>query len=326
MNRSPARAVWINVAVLIAAAALVQGLWGWQGLLRPWREVPPGALGLALAGLFSSYGLRAARIYIAETEIPRGAYGACLRLILINNALNWLLPARSGEASFPWLMRRWFGVDGARATGILLWLRLLDLHVLATVAAICAAAGWLAGAELAANAARTLALLAASAPLAIFALRRPLAAWCARPANRLARLAGRVLQGLPQRGGGLLRDLALTWLSWGIKLAALGWVLARLLGLRPALGILGAIGGDLSTVLPLHAPGGFGTYEAGVLALLAPGDSGAPLARLLAAAVNLHLLVLGSALLAGAGAALTGSPAKANARLSDLKTDKDLPP
>jgi uncharacterized membrane protein YbhN (UPF0104 family) len=315
MNRSPARAVALNLLWLAGGAALVQWLWGWERLLRPWREVAIGVLGLAVTGLLASYALRAARIYIAETEIPRGAYGTCLRLILINNALNWLLPARSGEASFPFLMRRWFGVDGARATGILLWLRLLDLHVLATIAAVCIAAGWLDGAALAAGAARALAAAAALAPPAIFALRRPLAAWCQRHAHRAAQLASRLLQGLPERPSGVLRDLALTWLSWLIKLAALGVVLANLAGLGRTLGVLGAIGGDLSTVLPVHAPGGFGTYEAGVLALLAPGASGARLAILLGAAVNLHLLVLGSALLAGAAASLGGSPARVDVKL-----------
>jgi cellulose synthase/poly-beta-1,6-N-acetylglucosamine synthase-like glycosyltransferase len=67
--------------------------------------------------------------------------------------------------------------------------------------------------------------------------------------------------------------------------------------------LLGVIGGDLSTVLPLHAPGGFGTYEAGVMALVA--TAARPDAAVLAAAVNLHLLVLGIALLAGAIAWLT---------------------
>jgi uncharacterized membrane protein YbhN (UPF0104 family) len=50
-------------------------------------------------------------------------------------------------------------------------------------------------------------------------------------------------------------------------------------------------------VLPIHAPGGFGTYEAGVLAAL---SAGTPTSRqALAGAVNLHLLVLTTALVAG---------------------------
>jgi uncharacterized membrane protein YbhN (UPF0104 family) len=113
-----------------------------------------------------------------------------------------------------------------------------------------------------------------------------------------------VLGGLPQRASGLALDLGLSWLSWGIKLSALGWVLSRLAGLPQSLGTLGAIGGDLSTVLPVHAPGGFGTYEAGVMALLAPGAT--PSGVLLAGAVNLHLLVLTTALLAGAAAWAAG--------------------
>ena len=91
-----------------------------------------------------------------------------------------------------------------------------------------------------------------------------------------------------------------------MKLAALGIVLGLLAGLRPVLGTLGAIGGDLSTVLPLHAPGGFGTYEAGAMALLVPASAGADAGPLLAAAVNLHLLVLTTALIAGAVAWLAG--------------------
>ena len=117
-----------------------------------------------------------------------------------------------------------------------------------------------------------------------------------------------MLSGLPQRPAGLALDLSLSWLSWGIKLAALSWVLARLAGIPQSLGTLGVIGGDLSTVLPVHAPGGFGTYEAGELALLAPGAT--PSGALLAAAVNLHLLVLTTALLAGAVAWAVGGAHK----------------
>src|SRR5581483_3780911 len=133
-------------------------------------------------------------------------------------------------------------------------------------------------------------------------------------AQRSRGLAARVLGGVPQRLAGVALDLALSWSAWCVKLLALGWVLALLAGISPPLGTLGAIGGDLSTVLPVHAPGGFGTYEAGVLALLAPGA--APSGLLLAGAVDLHLLVLTTALLAGAAAwAAGGANRAANAKL-----------
>ena len=307
-------ALLLNVLVLGLFAWAVEHYWGWGKLLSPWRELELPTLLLAVCGLLLSYGVRALRIYLAEHDIPRGQYLACLRLILLNNTINLLLPARSGEASFPILMNRWFGIDPARATGTLIWLRLLDLHVLATVGAACAAAGWLDAQHGLSRLAWLAAGAAALAPLVFFALRRPLAARLTGHGGRIPALLARVLTGLPHRYAGLALDLSLSWLSWGIKLTALGWVLSRLANIPQTLGTLGAIGGDLSTVLPIHAPGGFGTYEAGVMALLAPGAT--PSGELLAGAVNLHLLVLTTALLSGAAAWLATAARKpANAKL-----------
>ncbi|MDE2149172.1 MAG: flippase-like domain-containing protein [Gammaproteobacteria bacterium] len=302
MTARARRVAALNLLLLAALAALLQWQWGWNRLLAPWRELPPASVALAAAGLLASYGLRALRIYWAEPDIPQGRFGTCLRLVLLNNAFNWLLPMRSGEASFPILMRRWFEIPAGRATGVLVWLRLLDLHVLAATGVVCIARGWL-GRPLDAPA-QTLVGLLVAAPIAVFALRAPLARKLAPGGSRPFLLARQALDGLPKHAAGLARDLLLTWSGWGVKLAALGWLLARLAALSPALGVLGAIGGDASTVLPVHAPGGFGTYEAGVLAALAPAR--APTARLLAAAVDLHLFVFGSALVAGAAAWLSG--------------------
>ena len=304
MKRSLALA--LNVAVLGLFAAAVEHYWGWSRLLAPWRQIAPATLALAIAGMLASYALRGSRIYLAEAQIPRGAWFACLRLILINNALNLILPARAGEASFPVLMRRWFGIDLTQATGTLIWLRLLDLQVLATIAAVCVASGQLLETQALSTLAWLGAGLAATAPLLLFSLRGRLQRLFSARSGKLAGLAAKALSGVPATAGTLLLDLALTWAAWSVKLAALGVVLSLLAGVTPGTGMLGAIGGDLSTVLPLHAPGGFGTYEAGVMALLAPSAAGTGLGVLLAAAVNLHLLVLTTALIAGALAWLAG--------------------
>jgi uncharacterized membrane protein YbhN (UPF0104 family) len=304
-RRAGLPALLLNLLVLGLFAWAVQHYWGWPRLLAPWRHLPLQIPALACCGLLTSYGVRALRIYLAERDIPRGRWATCLRLILLNNAFNLLLPARSGEASFPLLMHRWFGIDPARATGTLIWLRLLDLQVLASVGAACAAAGWLDAGRGGSSLARAAAVLAAISPLLLFASRAPLAAWLSQRQGRVSALLARALTGLPRHSRGLALDLGLSWLSWGIKLPALGWVLSNLAQVPQSLGTLGAIGGDLSTVLPVHAPGGFGTYEAGVLALLAPGI--APSGALLAAATNLHLLLLTTALLAGAAAWLAGT-------------------
>jgi uncharacterized membrane protein YbhN (UPF0104 family) len=303
MSAKRAALLLLDVIIIAAFAVVVQRAWGWGRLFAPWRDVPALWLVAATTAQLLSYGLRALRIYIAEAEIPRGRYGSCLRLILINNALNLLLPMRSGEASFPLLMNRWFGVDMAHATGTLIWLRLLDLHVLAALGLACVASGLIGHAGLSESLGAG-ALLAIAAPTLLFLMRAKLVAFCAARAGRIARLAHKLLNGVPQRWRGLGLDLGLTWAGWSVKLAALGWLLANLAQLPVTAGALGAIGGDLSTVLPIHTPGGFGTYEAGAMAALATWLQ--PSAALLAAVVNLHLFILTAALLAGGAAWLSG--------------------
>ena len=64
------------------------------------------------------------------------------------------------------------------------------------------------------------------------------------------------------------------------------------------------LGGELSSVIPIHTPGGLGTYEASMLGtarLL--GITGG---WVLFAAVQLHLMILLSTLLGGVAAQLMG--------------------
>lgn len=297
MSARKAGLIGLNLLILGIFAFEVDDHWGWSHLLTPWRTVPLAWLILATFAQILSYALRALRIYLAERQVPRGAYLICLRLILINNSLNLLLPMRSGEASFPILMKRWFGIGISHAAGTLLWLRLLDLHVLASIGLLCVGTGWIG--SLTASALLAAAAMAAMlAPVAAFLARKPLGDWLARHPGKSWQIAAQVLAGLPSHQSGLGLDLMLTWSAWSVKLLALGWLLAHLAGNTLIDGVIGAIGGDLATVMPIYTPGGFGIYEAGVIAALSA--KGAPSAALLAGAVNLHLFVLTVALIGGA--------------------------
>lgn len=291
----------LGLVVLAVFAWSVQHYWGWQRLFVPWTWVPAGLVALVVVAQLASYSVRAYRVYHAEPEIPRGRWHDCLKLILLNNTANLLLPARTGEASFPLLMNRWFSVNAAKGSGTLLWLRALDLAVLAVLAVAVLGRSLLPGTPAALLVG--LCLAGAAAPL----LALPLHAQAARVLRgrdgRMSGIVGKVLAGVPNHARQILIDIGLTWAAWGIKLSALTMVFAELAGLPMHVALMGAIGGDLSTVLPVHAPGGFGTYEAGVVALVAVVSDAGP--ALLAAAVNLHLLVLGIALLGGAYAWLT---------------------
>ena len=297
----------LQLAVLAGFAWAIEHWWGFGRLLVPWAAVPAALIALVVAAQLASYGLRALRIYLAEASIPRHAYPQALRLILLNNALNLLLPARTGEASFPLLMQRWFGVPLAQGAGTLLWLRLLDLNILATLAALTLLPALLSRVDALEQSlwfTRPLALACAGLPLLAPLLARRALHRLGDAATGWRARARQAVLGVPHTFAAVWRDLGLTWAAWLIKLAGLTAVYALLAKLHPATALLGVIGGDLSTVLPLHTPGGFGTYEAGVIAFASP--LAAPTPALLAAAVNLHVLVLGIALAAGGVAWLAG--------------------
>ncbi|WP_161628908.1 lysylphosphatidylglycerol synthase domain-containing protein [Solimonas flava] len=281
--------------LLIAAlyVAAVEWLCGWQRLSEAWSALPWRLVLAFVAAMLASYALRAWRLYLGARDVlPAGSYGTTLRLLWLHNAANLLLPARLGEFTLPWMLGRRFNVAWAHGGGLLVWLRVLDLHC---VAALALAALALRLRHLLGPAWLAMAVAVAVLPLAFYLLRAPLAArLAARPRWRDA------LRAVPQGVPALLRDLALTWLAWLLKLAVFAAVLHVLAGAPAASAVLGAIGGDASTLLPLHAPAGAGTFEAGVLVGLGDGLSG----DALRAAITLHLLLLGSAL----GGALLALP------------------
>jgi uncharacterized membrane protein YbhN (UPF0104 family) len=291
----------LSLLVLLAFGWAVQHYWGWQKLFAPWASVPIALVTLVAVAQLGSYSVRAYRVYYAEPAIPRGRWHDCLKLILLNNVINLLLPARTGEASFPVLLNRWFGVNPAKGAGTLLWLRLLDLGVLSVLALAVLGPSVIPGLPPLLLAA--LCLAGVAAPLLALPVQARAGRVLAGHDGKVAVLVRRLLDGVPAKPSHVFVDIGLSWTAWSLKLAALAVVFAQLADLRLPDALMGAVGGDLSTVLPVHAPGGFGTYEAGVVALVALVADAGP--ALLAAAVNLHLLVLGVALLGGAYAWLT---------------------
>lgn len=277
------RAVLLGLLVLAAYGALLQYVLGWETLAQAFVAAGVWPLLLALGGLLASYGLRALRIRRAEPRVD--GWFDVLRLFALYNAANWLLPARLGEASLPLLLQRRYGTPLARGSGVLLWLRVLDLHVLGVLGGLLLAlhpGPW-----------RLLGALALLGGLLLPWACRHFLATLARRWPRAQALAGV----MPVQAAAAAADLGLAWAAWSVKLGALGGALSLLSALAYPAGILGALGGDVSGVLPLHAPLGAGSYEAGVMLGLAPWHP--ELKAALAAAVQLHVLLLASALTLG---------------------------
>lgn len=273
----------VDLAPLVAAFAATP-LWVWAA---------------ALAGLGASYALRAERLRREwgswfAADPARGAapgFVACLALFLTHNAAIVVLPLRAGEAGYPLLMQRRFGVPLGDSLRSLLWLRLQDAAVLATLAGLWlppmtpqARAGW--AALLAVGWVLALlfgARLVSAASARVPAVQRFEAAWLTHRNDRLG--------------------WVLCAANWLVKLAVFALVLQSLAPLDLGAALRGALGGEVASVLPLQGPAGLGTYEAGVWAAArmggaALGDSAS--AQVAAGALALHAFALGVALAAAA--------------------------
>ncbi|TCQ29690.1 lysylphosphatidylglycerol synthase domain-containing protein [Rhizobium sp. PP-CC-3G-465] len=292
----------ITLGVVGLYAAFLQWFLGWGEILSRWRTVGSGTGTVALALLVATYFIRTHRMQDYFRHETHGRFLALFRVTQIHNLLNIMMPLRTGETSFPLLMRSEFGVPLARGASALFVLRLLDLHALLAAGGM----GLVATAERPVVAG-TLWALFLVLPLLLFPLRKGLARRAKRhlPA-KLSRVIDEIDAGIPADLGAFGRAWFLTVFNWGIKVAVLAWVLA-LMGVWPlSASVGGALGGEISSVLPVHAPAGVGTYPAGIAAgAAALGASRTPdaLETLASASVNTHLLIVISALV-GTGLSL----------------------
>ena len=279
----------IYVSGALALALLVEYALGWGEVLEPWRRAPPAAVLGALSLVLVTYLIRSARLFRYFRECH--GVSPCLRLFLIHNLLVNVLPLHAGDASFPALMKRYFSVSLERSVPGLLWLRYLDLHMLVLIALI---ALWLATEWIWAP------VIAAGwivLPVLTVACWEACCRVLQKHSNRLSATIAGALRTLPGSRRVLLESWGWTALNWSIKLVAFGWILTIFSPIGFVESLLGATGGELASVLPLKTPGAIGTYEAGVVAATTP--FGVHPEHALAAGVNLHLFVLGVAVITG---------------------------
>jgi uncharacterized membrane protein YbhN (UPF0104 family) len=292
----------LATAVIAAYAGFVEWAWGWASILSAWRDIGIPTVLVALTLLVATYGVRTHRMQDYFPKETSGRFFKLFRVTQVHNLLNIMLPFRAGETSFPLLMRSEFGVPLAHGTSALLVLRLLDLHALlaAAGAGLVIGAGYKPWAML-------LWFAFLLAPLLALPLRRRMIQLAHRklPA-RFSKLVDEIDDGIPNSLSRFVRAWLLTVLNWGVKVLVLAWVLG-LMGVDPIAACFGgALGGELSSVLPVHAPGGVGTYPAGIAAGAAAFGSAkeaGALAILAKASINAHLMIIVSAVI-GTGLSL----------------------
>lgn len=295
-------------AWLAHAVASESARWGESAatLFERLRALSAGQLLLLIAGLLASYALRAYRLYNEWAPRVGAGYGACWRVVALHNALVNLLPMRSGEVGYAWLLHRRWRVPLAQSAASLAWWRLQDMLIVA-VFAVAFLVPWPLGWRLLAAAALVVLIVSmlsryrarVTAALQRVAQRR----LGARPGSRLAQAALALAAAIDHQGGG-----ATAWVcgaaNWSAKLMTLGALLSWLASLEAGPAIAGAVGGELGAALPTQPLAGFGPYEAGVWAAVSLWAVQTPAEVLLGAALCAHLLILAVALALGGAAGL----------------------
>jgi uncharacterized protein (TIRG00374 family) len=306
---------WLRLAVGIALSAGILAILAGQVDVDDVREVLVGAdpaglaIGLALYALLQA--IRAARYRLLAPAAP-------VRVLLGVHAVHALLlrvmPMRTGELGFAWLMRRSGAAGFAESLIGVLLVRVLDLtSVLAVFAvALLLSSDTLAGGSHASTAgAVTVGAIAALAPLYL----QPGLALAHRAvdgllgATRLARYE-RIARGsrslteavqgarrIPRRV--LWKAMGLTLVQWGVNFGLIG-VLLHAMGLRVSIAqaVLGGTGSVFGGLLPLAGVGNFGPLEAGWS--LGFAAVGVPAEEAIASGFGFSVITFAYALLVGA--------------------------
>jgi len=250
--------------------------------------------------------LRAWRFSVLTYGTPALPDGRLVRIACKLNALNFLLPFRLGEFSYPILMQRTFGQSLTSAAGVLLWARVFDLLTVgAILTGTAAALGvvpdpaisatlWVAAACLAIAPAGLAVASRAAAPLltrrSVLALMAPVSRGATAVDGRGAPLAAVVLS-------------FVIWLVFGL-LAALA-ANAVTDTINPAVALLGASAGNLAFALPVNGIAGLGPSQAAWAALVS--TAGVPWSDAVISALAVYAVTFTGALVFGGVAVATGA-------------------
>lgn len=277
----------IGVACLAGLYVFVDTHADWHSIFDPWRNVSSSAIAISLLLFIASHLVRAYRIFLLLFERGGGAYLGVAKISALHQLANNILPMRLGELVLPTLMRRYYAMSWQHGFARLIWLRFADVLFM----------GALIGVLVLVQLPLVYVLVWSSLALTVAILS---AVGFGRFFKKLPR--GRWYQALidtaPASPLVWCRLMASTVVAWSCKLLGLSLLLKALISIDYVRALSATIGGEFSSILPIHGVLGAGSFEAAFL--LGAGFWQQPSAQLISAAVNIHVFILMSTTLVAA--------------------------
>ena len=232
-----------------------------------------------------SYLLRSIRIM----DWFEGAkFHSSVQVMLQHNLWNNLLPMRTGELTFPVLVTKHLDSSVAESLVALFWFRVFDLLSICMIL-VCALSLWL---DYPVIIALALVIFFIFIPVVNFFQRAIPTSLTIQKSKLIS-----VLQSLKTEHKQLWHCLLWSIASWISKLVAYASVFSMFAHADFVDSLIAAIGGELTSILPIHGIAGVGTYETGIVGMSLPMNMSYE--NTLAAGVNLHLFLLSITLLTG---------------------------
>jgi hypothetical protein len=240
------RLVFWMLALLLLMALVRHS--DWNLTFSRLMDVPKTLLVFCTLGWLSSFLFRSFRFKGEWKAHGKISLWDALSLTFLHNAAVILVPFRVGELGYPVLVQKLLNVSLQQCIRSLLWLRLQDGIVLLSLAFLCIP---FLSPE-----------LRIAGLLLVMALCFVTQKWWLRLLRSRHFLIRQVRAFLHQRSSpwGWFWSAA----NWIVKILVVALMLSNLTGLDILQTLRGALAGELSALLPLTGPAGFGTYEAGV--------------------------------------------------------------
>jgi hypothetical protein len=301
------RPVWAAVLALLVTALCLWVLLTpatLQALSRAFLDARLLPLVLAFMLVALVQWVRAWRFSIMTTGVLGLPSWLFLRIALQLNFMNFVLPFRLGELSYPVLMKHHFGQGLLHSAGVLMLARLFDLAAVLAILLGAAAVLGMGGGSVG-NAA--LVLVATACGLAPFALLlggQALRPWTMR-LRHFGSAAAKLTAGLDalrDRGPAIVAVM-LGWAIWLLLGAAAILVAGAVTtSISPGAALLGSAAGSIAFALPVNGIAGIGPAQAAWVAALT--HLGVPWDDAVVSALALHAVVLANAVVLGALASI----------------------